>query len=232
MKTVTTAGLRIRVRVHCEGCDKRFSFRRRLTDQASGRMANVGPALQAGLLKSAMKLDFAPKRCPHCGFLQSWMQPTWRTTYKCGLVGVGGGVVFMLLYIMLQNLASFELRPIANLVILVTTLVCGIVIMVMLLRPLWRYACKVDLNKRWHRVNGPIDPPPRRPDVAAIPWMPWAAVFSFFVAGLLLVGIGHATLTGWWKWGWMSLGTVFLLGVARVVIKDVLEKDKWVNEPI
>jgi len=70
MRTSTTLKTRIVVTYFCENCGKKSKFQQDYSRTVSGHEPDY-----SNLAATVRNKDFRPLRCPHCGYLQSWMWP-------------------------------------------------------------------------------------------------------------------------------------------------------------
>ena len=225
MRTVTTAYLLVRVRVRCEGCDNRFSYRRSITNEVSGN--NKAEAI-AGVIKRLQDRSFRPKRCPNCGFLQSWMQPAWRMPFEIALILAG---IFLVIGVMFWFGKTVDINSAMTRIMAAIMLVGSSILVFMLFRPLWRKIQQADPNRRWHKVNGPKDPPPRTPEIVPTPpWISWDMIWAGLVAGAVMIYCS-SYMTGGWRWGWIAVGILLILWSIRAAIRNLRDKDPELDKP-
>ena len=225
MRTFTTAHLRVRVRVQCEGCNTRFSYRRNITNEVSGN-DKVGAI--AGVIKQLQDYSFTPKRCPKCGFLQSWMQPAWRRPFEIALVLAG---IFLVIGVMFWFGKTVDINSAMTRIMAAIMLVGSSILVFMLFRPLWRKIQQADPNRRWHKVNGPKDPPPRTPEIVPTPpWISWDMIWAGLVAGAVMIYCS-SYMTGGWRWGWIAVGILLILWSIRAAIRNLRDKDPELDKP-
>ena len=226
MRTVkTTAFVWVRVRIQCEGCGKRFNFRRQVSHEV---FENNREAAMAGLIEKLQTKSFHPKRCPNCGFLQSWMQPAWRRLFENALFLAG---FFLVIGVMFWFGKTVDINSAMTRIMAAIMLVGSSILVFMLFRPLWRKIQQADPNRRWHKVNGPKDPPPRTPEIVPTPpWISWDMIWAGLVAGAVMIYCS-SYMTGGWRWGWIAVGILLILWSIRAAIRNLRDKDPELDKP-
>ena len=94
MKTVTTVTTVVQLEVDCEACGNKFVYERTIRETSS---TGLIPHKAAGqkVQDRVQKSDFSYRKCPNCGYLQSWMQQAY-STFWGGLLGFISGVAVII----------------------------------------------------------------------------------------------------------------------------------------
>lgn len=78
MKTVQkTACVKLRVDVECEACGKKYGY-----DYVVKEQGWAGFDIEGRVMDRVKSGDFGLKRCPFCGYVQSWMQKKWNDKWR------------------------------------------------------------------------------------------------------------------------------------------------------
>lgn len=166
-----TASITLHVDAECEACDYKYDYQVTLSNTTSNALSIVCEDPTPGLMKQIQQGDFGVRRCPKCGWLQSWMAKEWKDNWET--VAFVLSIPFFIFVVILIGAPWPDrgLDGFGDLVVFALAL-CGYVLLLCItafpfnavVQPLLK-----DPNKRWHRRHGPDDPAPKLPNVQIVP---------------------------------------------------------------
>lgn len=172
-----TASITLHVTADCEGCGHRYDWKVTLTKKTSSALYGYARDPTPGLMKQATKtiaeFRYGLRRCPGCGYLQSWMRKQWEERNTNVAIGLSIPLFIALGYCVGWPWPQRTLTDVSDLIAFGGALLGYFLMFAIVSMPFQigaqRLSSKTDPNKKWHSTHGSEIPPVRLPYVEPVP---------------------------------------------------------------
>lgn len=169
-----TASLDLHVEAECEGCSHRYDWTVSLSKTTSsawyGYARDPTPGLMKEVSETFEKSRYGLRRCPKCGYLQSWMRGQWEERNTNIAIALSLPLFVALGYLLgwprPRPGLEIEFRDLIKIALTLFVYFLGLVAVSAPFQVLAsRYSARTDPNAAWHVSHGPAVPAPKPPRV-------------------------------------------------------------------